>query len=193
MRVGRKHRQGKGGAEEHELQEGVILRHRCRVDFSTWQREVPVPHEGLGRRQRSVAVVESCDGQAGIAAENESSKRGRDQTFDAESGGHDDHEAFVSHWVHDRSRDGLLLPFSGKVAIDEVGDSGIGEEKESRGVVVVQEEVGSCWSGDEAGCCQEVGNVVDVFICRTSAAGEGGANGGGGRFGALTGSFEGGF
>jgi len=44
-------------------------------------------------------------------------------------------------------------------------------------VVVVEEEVGCCWGGDEAGCGEEVGDVVDVLGFGTGAAGEGGAEG----------------
>ena len=41
--------------------------------------------------------------------------------------------------------------------------------------MIVQQEVGGRWSGYETGCCQEVGDVVDVLVFGTSAAGEGGA------------------
>jgi hypothetical protein len=41
----------------------------------------------------------------------------------------------------------------------------------------VEEEVGGCWGGDETRCGEEVGDVVDVFVFGTSAAGEGGAEG----------------
>jgi hypothetical protein len=42
----------------------------------------------------------------------------------------------------------LQFPFSREVAVDEVCDSGIGEEQESGGVLVVDEEVGGCGGGD---------------------------------------------
>jgi hypothetical protein len=60
-------------------------------------------------------------------------------------------------------------------------------------VLVVKEEVGGCRRGDEAGRCEEVGDVVDVFVFGAGAAGEGGAEGRGGGFGALAGGFEAGF
>lgn len=116
------------------------------------QGEVPVAHESLGSRQRGVAVVKGGDGQAGVAAEDESGERGWDQTFDTEGGGHDDHERFVGHGIHDGARDGLQVPFARQVAIDEVCDSCVGEEEEGRRMLVVQQEVGGCWGGDKAGC-----------------------------------------
>lgn len=84
----------------------------------------------------------------------------------------------------------MQFPFSREVAIDEVGDSGVGEQEEGGGMVVVEEKVCCCWGGDEAGCGEEVGNIVDVFGFGASATGEGGADGGGSGFGALTGGFE---
>ena len=83
----------------------------------------------------------------------------------------------------------MQVPFARQVAVDEVGDAGVGEEEERGGVLVVQEEVGGCGGGDEARCSEEVGDVVDVFVFGTGAAGEGGAEGGGGGFGTLAGGF----
>ena len=57
----------------------------------------------------------------------------------------------------------------------------------------MEEEIGGRWGCDEARCGEEVGDVVDVFVFGTSAAGEGGAEGRGGGFGALAGCFYGGF
>ena len=71
----------------------------------------------------------------------------------------------------------MEIPFAREVAVDEVGDAGVGEEEERGGVLVVEEEVGGCWGGDEARRGEEVGDVVDVFVFGTSAAGEGGTEG----------------
>jgi len=84
----------------------------------------------------------------------------------------------------------LQLPLARQVAIDEVCDACVGEEEEGGCVLVVQQEVGSCWSGDKAGCCQEVGDVVNVLVFRTSATGESGTNGRCGGFGAFSGGLK---
>ena len=58
-------------------------------------------------------------------------------------------------------------------------------------MLVVQQQVGGCWGGDETRCGEEVGDVVDILVLGASAAGEGGADGGCGGFGAFPCGFEG--
>ena len=71
----------------------------------------------------------------------------------------------------------MKLPFAREVAIDEVGDSCVGEEEEGSGMLIVQEEIGGCWSGDKARRGEKVRDVVDVLVRGTSAAGESRADG----------------
>ena len=86
----------------------------------------------------------------------------------------------------------MQVPFSREVAVDEVGDAGVDEEEERGGVLIVQEEVGGCWGGDEARCGEEVGDVVDVLVLGASTTGEGGADGRCGGFGSFLCGFKGG-
>jgi hypothetical protein len=59
-------------------------------------------------------------------------------------------------------------------------------------MLIMQQKVGGRWSSDETGCGEEVGDVVDVLVLRTSTTGKGGTNGRRGRFSAFPGGLKGG-
>lgn len=83
----------------------------------------------------------------------------------------------------------MEFPFPREVAVDEIGDAGVGEETKCPGVVVVEKEIGRGWRGEEPGYCQEVGEVVDVFV-RVDVF-QGGADGCADGFGGFCGGGEG--
>lgn len=54
-----------------QLKKGVVFADGGRSDFGGRQRKVPVSGECLGRRQRDPAVVDGCDGQSDISAQDD--------------------------------------------------------------------------------------------------------------------------
>ena len=109
------------------------------MDFRGREREVPIPHHGLWRWERGVAVVDCGDGESGVSTEDQSGQVDGNRAFDCERDGEDDHQGFVGHWVNHATGDGLQFPASGYPAVYQVGDARVGEEGERILVVVVHE------------------------------------------------------
>ena len=92
------------------------------------QAEVPVPAHGLGRREGDPAPPDRADGQSDIAAEDRDNEPPGELAREAEGDGADRHERFVGHGVDHRADDGGLLEAAREVAVNQVGDAGVGEQ-----------------------------------------------------------------
>jgi len=95
-------------------------------------------------------------------------------TLDSKRHGKNDHQGLVGHGINDAAGHGLQLPSPRQPAVDQVGEAGVGEQRESPFVVVMQEEVRRHGRGHQTRDGEEVGQVVDVLARRQ--AGEGGAH-----------------
>ena len=82
----------------------------------------------------------------------------------AERDGADRHERFVGHGVDHSADDGGLVEAAGEVAVDQIGDAGVGEEAEGGEGLGGEDEVADGGGGEEAREGEDVGDGVDVFV-----------------------------
>ena len=84
--------------------------------------------------------------------------------FGSKAHGQDSHENLVGHGVDHGSDDRLLVPSPGDISIDEVSKSGIREESDGPGMVVMQDKIADDWSGHKTGEGEEVWDGVDILV-----------------------------
>lgn len=160
----RQHRHRHPCSHQQQLQERIPLTDFCRPDLRTRQAKVPIPRHGLGRREADPTVVEGCKGERDVAAEDDDGEPGRDDVLDGERDHRDGHEGLIGHWVDDGADDGLLVETPRDVAVEAVGDSGIGEEGEGVDGLAGKDEVADQRSRGKTGEGEDVGDGPNVFV-----------------------------
>lgn len=104
------------------------------------------------------------------AVENELT---RHRPLDSQTHRQNGHQGLVSHRINHRADYRLQVPLSRDPAIDQISNTGVGEESKSPRMVIMYDEIATDRSGDQTGEGKNVRNGVDVFVwCEGLEGGE---------------------
>ena len=74
------------------------------------------------------------------------------------------HQRLVGHRIDDRSDDGLKVPPSRYVTIDQICDSGVGKKPNSPGMVIMENKIADDRRCNEPRESEDVWNGVYIFV-----------------------------